>query len=255
VHLVTLRGLGYLLKAARRGLTQPLRNRLQHHLVAAPPAAAGHLLPVLALIALNTWSLYRKPLASLHTAYDRTLLASAKSISEQLDVHGYDEQAQLRAIVPYSALEIFEADNQSRMFYRVSTPGRTVVSGFRSCPSGTAASRSARPMRAGGLLRREFRGHPVRVAVLLQPVASATGRGMAVIQVAETLELRERWPADSARHAVAPGPAGAGRADRAHRGAARHPARCAAQPCHRQRPQGDLSPWQPSAVPRGCSRC
>jgi two-component system sensor histidine kinase TctE len=36
-----------------------------------------------------------------------------------------------------------------------------------------------------------FRGMPVRVAVLLQPVASARGRGMAVVQVAETLELRE----------------------------------------------------------------
>jgi two-component system sensor histidine kinase TctE len=36
-----------------------------------------------------------------------------------------------------------------------------------------------------------FRGLPVRVAVLLQPVASAEGRGMAVVQVAETLELRE----------------------------------------------------------------
>ena len=31
----------------------------------------------------------------------------------------------------------------------------------------------------------------MRVAVLLQPVASATGRGMAVVQVAETLEIRE----------------------------------------------------------------
>jgi two-component system sensor histidine kinase TctE len=31
----------------------------------------------------------------------------------------------------------------------------------------------------------------VRVAVLLQPVASSEGRGMAVVQVAETLELRE----------------------------------------------------------------
>lgn len=37
----------------------------------------------------------------------------------------------------------------------------------------------------------QFRGRPVRMAVLLQPVASAKGRGMAVIQVAETLELRE----------------------------------------------------------------
>ena len=36
-----------------------------------------------------------------------------------------------------------------------------------------------------------FEGTPVRVAVLMQPVASSNGRAMAVIQVAETLELRE----------------------------------------------------------------
>lgn len=35
-----------------------------------------------------------------------------------------------------------------------------------------------------------FRGDDVRVAALLQPVATARGRGMAVVQVAETLELR-----------------------------------------------------------------
>ena len=35
-----------------------------------------------------------------------------------------------------------------------------------------------------------FQGSDVRVAVLLQPVASQGGRGMAVVQVAETLELR-----------------------------------------------------------------
>lgn len=36
-----------------------------------------------------------------------------------------------------------------------------------------------------------FNDDAVRVAVLLQPVASPQGRGMAVIQVAETLELRK----------------------------------------------------------------
>ena len=69
----------------------------------------GILLPVVAFIAFNTFSLYRQALASLNTAYDRTLLASAKTISEQLDVSGYDDDAQLRAIVPYAALEAFEA--------------------------------------------------------------------------------------------------------------------------------------------------
>ena len=46
----------------------------------------GILVPVIAFISFNTYSLYHQTLASLHTAYDRTLLASAKSISEQLDV-------------------------------------------------------------------------------------------------------------------------------------------------------------------------
>jgi two-component system sensor histidine kinase TctE len=36
----------------------------------------------------------------------------------------------------------------------------------------------------------QFRGEPVRMAVLLQPVASTQGRAVAVVQVAETLEIR-----------------------------------------------------------------
>ena len=152
----------------------------------------GILLPVLLLIALNAWSLYQQTLSSLHTAYDRTLLASAKSISEQIGVTGYDDQAQLRAMVPYSALEIFEADNQSRMFYRVSTLDGELISGFDELPVWHGKIPQRPPYAAlVDFYNDEFRGRPVRVAVLLQPVASATGRGMAVIQVAETLELRE----------------------------------------------------------------
>ncbi len=37
----------------------------------------------------------------------------------------------------------------------------------------------------------EYRGLPVRVAVLLQPVSGSERQGMATIQVAETLELRQ----------------------------------------------------------------
>ncbi len=151
----------------------------------------GILVPVFAFVVFNTLSLYRETLQSLHTAYDRTLLASAKSISEQLDVEGYDDAATLHATVPYSALEAFEADNQSRMFYRVSNLHGELVSGFAELPvwRGTIP---ARPPYAAlvDFYNDEFRGQPVRVAVLLQPVSSARGRGMAVIQVAETLELR-----------------------------------------------------------------
>ncbi|MGP1692513.1 MAG: sensor histidine kinase [Giesbergeria sp.] len=166
----------------RRWRTLSLRGQL----------LAGILLPVVLFVAFNTLSLYRQTLSSLHTAYDRTLLASAKSISEQLDVTGYDEAARLRATVPYSALEAFEADNQSRMFYRVSSLDGALVSGFADLPV-WRGSIPAKPPYAAlvDFYDLEFRGQPVRVAVLLQPVASERGRGMAVIQVAETLELRQ----------------------------------------------------------------
>ncbi|MBU2284970.1 MAG: sensor histidine kinase N-terminal domain-containing protein, partial [Gammaproteobacteria bacterium] len=152
----------------------------------------GILTPVTVFIVINSVSLYRQSLAAATTAYDRTLLASAKTIGEELDVVGYDEVSELRAIVPYSALEAFEADNQSRMYYRVSTLGGDIVSGFDDLPFW----RGKLPMRPPyaalvDFYDATFRDSPVRVAVLLQPVVSPRGRGMAVVQVAETLELRE----------------------------------------------------------------
>ncbi|HYF43351.1 MAG TPA: sensor histidine kinase [Ramlibacter sp.] len=151
----------------------------------------GILVPVVGLILINGISLYGQALEAVNTAYDRTLLASAKVIGEQLDVEGYDEQARLRATVPYSALEAFEADNRSRIFYRVSSLQGEMVSGFAQLP----AWRGQLPQHPAyaalvHFYDDHFEGSEVRVAVLLQPVASSAGRGMAVVQVAETLELR-----------------------------------------------------------------
>lgn len=152
----------------------------------------GILLPTLLFVGVNTYSLHRQALAALNTAYDRTLLASAKAISEQLDVRGYDDMAELRATVPYAALEAFEADNQSRMFYRISDLGGELVSGFAELPVWRGTIPQRPPYAAlVDFYDDRFRGQPVRVAVLLQPVASSEGRSMAVIQVAETLELRQ----------------------------------------------------------------
>lgn len=154
---------------------------------------AGILLPVGIFVAVNSVTLYRQTLAAVNTAYDRTLLASAKSIGEQLDVRGYDEDAALGAIVPYSALEAFEADVQTRMYYRVSDQRGRLVSGFNDLPFWQGRIPMQPPYAAlVDFYDTSFRDQQVRVAVLLQPVASPQGRGMAVIQVAETLELRRR---------------------------------------------------------------
>ncbi|WP_038201165.1 sensor histidine kinase [Xenophilus azovorans] len=166
--------------------TAPRRTSLRFRLL------LGLLAPVALFIVINSVSVYRQALAAATTAYDRTLLASAKTIGEQLDVTGYDEAAVLRATVPYSALEAFEADNQSRMYYRVSTQRGELVSGFEELPFWHGRLPDRPPYAAlVDFYDDRFRARPVRVAVLLQPVASSQGRGMAVVQVAETLELRE----------------------------------------------------------------
>jgi two-component system, OmpR family, sensor histidine kinase TctE len=152
----------------------------------------GILLPVLVLIGVNTVSLYRQALRDANMAYDRTLLASAKVIGEQLEVEGGGAATRLRSTVPYSALEAFDADNRSRMFYKVSGFAGEMVSGFEDLPVWRGKLPVQGPYAAlVDFYDDLFRGEPVRVAVLLQPVAGHEGRGMATVQVAETLELRQ----------------------------------------------------------------
>jgi two-component system sensor histidine kinase TctE len=152
----------------------------------------GILLPVMLVLLGNSVWLYQQTLQALHTAYDRTLLASAKSIGEQLQVERVGDGLRLQASVLYSSLEAFEADNRSRMVYRVNGFDGAMVSGFADLP----AWRGALPAQSVYAALVDFyddhyQGQPVRVAVLLQPVAGPHGQGMATVQVAETLELRQ----------------------------------------------------------------
>jgi two-component system sensor histidine kinase TctE len=152
----------------------------------------GILLPVFAFVLINTVVLYRQALAAADTAYDRTLLATAKSLGEQLQVSGKGDGASVRSTMLYSALEAFEADNRSRLFYRVSGFEGEMVSGFEDLPA-WRGDIPAKNIYAAlvNFYDDEYRGVPVRMAVLLQPVAGVEGLGMATIQVAETLELRQ----------------------------------------------------------------
>jgi two-component system sensor histidine kinase TctE len=152
----------------------------------------GILLPVLAFLFINTAVLYRQALIAADTAYDRTLLATAKSLGEQLQVVGTAQAPQVQASLLYSALEAFEADNRSRLFYRVNGFAGDIVSGFEDLPAPRARLPEQKIYAAlVHFYDEDYRGTPVRMAVLLQPVSGALGQGMATIQVAETLELRQ----------------------------------------------------------------
>ncbi|MBQ0959513.1 sensor histidine kinase [Ideonella sp. 4Y11] len=159
-----------------------LRNRL----------LLGILLPVLAVIALNGVVLYRQALKAADTAYDRTLLATAKSIGDLLEVERVDGRTRLKSTLLYSALEAFEADNRSRLYYKVSGFDGETVSGFEALPTWRGRLPQKGPYAAlVDFYDSHYGPTPVRMAVLLQPVTWDGGQGMATVQVAETLELRE----------------------------------------------------------------
>jgi two-component system sensor histidine kinase TctE len=167
-------------------MKQPPRPSLRRTLL------LGLLIPVVGIVALGAAFLYAHALEVADTAYDRTLLASAKAIGEQLQVRGEGAQARLTAALPYSALEAFEADNRSRLYYRVSDFRGEAISGFADLPPPRPAGDA--PNTFAALVHfydERYRGDPVRMAVLLQPVAGPEGHTMATIQVAETLQLRE----------------------------------------------------------------
>lgn len=168
---------------ADRKATRPVS--LRRHLM------VGILGPIVLFVGVDTYSLYHQALNAVNIAYDRTLLASAKAIGELLEVDGVGDKATLRAQIPYSALEAFEADNRSRMNYRVSDARGQWIDGVKDLPLWTGTLPNQGPYAAlVDFYDDMFRGDAVRVAVLLQPVASTRGQAMATVQVAETLELR-----------------------------------------------------------------
>ncbi|MDD0837134.1 sensor histidine kinase [Curvibacter sp. HBC61] len=172
-------------------MNAPRRLSLRRYLL------LGLLVPIGVYVLINSWTLYTDTQKAVQSAYDRTLLASAKSIGELLTVEGYDELARLQVRVPHAALEAFETDIQSRMYYRVSDVNGQWVSGFEALP---AWPRQALPPSRYSALVHFYDDHylddRVRVAVLLQPVVSENGRGMAMVQVAETVGLRDTMVRD-----------------------------------------------------------
>jgi two-component system sensor histidine kinase TctE len=144
--------------------------------------------PIALFVVFDTVSLYRNALDSINTAYDRSLLASARSIGELLEIEG----TQLKVEVPYTALEIFDAGNRGRLYYRISGFKGEFLSGYEDLPVYDRRLPKRSPYAAlVDFYDGEYRGEPVRMAALYQPVASQETRGMALIQVAETLEVRE----------------------------------------------------------------
>jgi two-component system sensor histidine kinase TctE len=143
--------------------------------------------PLLVLVALNTVSVYRNALDAADIAYDRSLLASTRALAERVSV----VDGKVVADVPYVALDSFETDTLGRIYYKVTGIAGETVSGYADLPPVPAnVPRSEAYPALVRFYHATYNGQPVRIAALLQPVYDDSMRGIALIQVGETLEAR-----------------------------------------------------------------
>ncbi|MCG4455797.1 sensor histidine kinase N-terminal domain-containing protein [Pseudomonas sp. MMS21-TM103] len=145
---------------------------------------------LLALILLvSSMSAYWSARHAADTAYDRTLLASARAIAQGL----YADDGRLKANVPYVALDTFAYDSAGRIYYQVLDLRGQLVSGYEDLPA--APPGTPRTDDYPALARfydGTYRNQGVRMVSLLQPVSEPLLNGIAEIRVAETLGARER---------------------------------------------------------------
>lgn len=141
------------------------------------------------LLLIGSLSAYWNAREAADTAYDRTLLASARAISAGM----YEDDGSLRADVPWVALDTFAYDSAGRIFYQVTDVQGKLISGFENLPD--PPPNTPRTDDYPALARfydGTFNGVDVRVVSLLRPISEPTISGTAEIRVAETEEARER---------------------------------------------------------------
>ncbi|HUE94374.1 sensor histidine kinase [Pseudomonas sp.] len=141
------------------------------------------------ILMLSSLSAYWSARQAADTAYDRTLLASARAIADGL----YTTAERLNANVPYVALDTFAYDSAGRIYYQVLDVQGALVSGYEDLPPPPPGTKRTEDYPAlAHFYDAEYRNQGVRVVSLLQPVSEPGVNGVAEIRVAETQGARER---------------------------------------------------------------
>ena len=172
---------------------QPLAERLRRYAQGRPLGSLRSqllrwlLIPLVMLVLLDAFFVYRNALDAADMAYDRSLLASTRALAERVSIVG----GKVVAEVPYVALDSFETDTLGRIYYKVTGINGELVSGYGDLPA--VPKNVPRSQNYPALVRfyhADYHGKPIRIAALLQPVYDDSMRGIALIQVGETLDAR-----------------------------------------------------------------
>ena len=147
-------------------------------------------LPLTLLWGLSVYTHYQSGLAAANQAYDRSLLASARTVAERLVVRN----RHLEVDVPWVVLDSFERNMNDQLFYQVISPQGKTLSGYDDLPPIPPHHALSNDWPAlVHFYDGRYRQQPIRIAALWQPISEAGAEGMALIIVAETLNSRQEF--------------------------------------------------------------
>jgi len=152
------------------------------------------LIPLAAFVAFNTWVTYRNATEMATVVQDRMLLGSARIIAEQVR---YEDGA-YQVVIPPAALELFDATERDRVYYRIVGPRDTLLSGYTDLapPPRAVAAEDALYFESA------MRGDTVRIVAFSQPMFGAATDNQVLIEVGQTLQGRNELAYRMWAHAV-----------------------------------------------------
>ncbi|MCG5239490.1 extracellular solute-binding protein [Azospirillum doebereinerae] len=141
-------------------------------------------------------------------AFDRLLLASALAIADTVRV----QDGRVLVDLPYSSLSILAQGGRDRLFYRITAPDGTPITGYDDLPvTGKAGGKADQGADQGagqgavpGFRNAIYRNEPVRIATLGRFVAQPGSAGWVTIAVAQTREERHALARDILANAFLP---------------------------------------------------
>jgi len=142
------------------------------------------LAPLGLVAALDAWATYRSAQETATIVQERMLLGAARVIGEQVHL----EEGVVQVVIPPAALELFASPSRDRVFYRASGEKGVLLSGYYDLALPPRLPRAEEAVYFDTMER----DRPVHVVGFAQPVFAAPERGSVLIEVAQTLEGRDR---------------------------------------------------------------
>lgn len=150
------------------------------------------LMPLLGLLALDSWLTYQRAMNAAHVAFDRTLSSSLKSIREGVRLN----DGELEVDLPYLALEMFESGDGGKIYYLIRDDDGRTITGYPDLPlppgerAGNADDGALFVTRYYDVV---YRGEQLRMAALRVPVHDVPTAQTRIVwvMVGETIEARQ----------------------------------------------------------------